>query len=42
MFDGIYWVLIDNGFGSKVNLLDVMLYFNYYDIDFKNGSVMFL
>lgn len=39
MPDGTYWVLTDNGFGSKANSPDAMLYLNHYDIDFKNGSV---
>ncbi len=38
MPDGTYWVLTDNGFGSKANSPDAMLYLNHYDIDFKNGS----
>lgn len=39
MPDGTYWVLTDNGFGSKANSPDAMLYLNHYNIDFKNGSV---
>lgn len=39
MSDGTYWVLTDNGFGSKANSPDAMLYLNHYDIDFKSGTV---
>ena len=39
MPDGSYWVLTDNGFGSKVNSPDAMLYLNRYGIDFKSGSM---
>ncbi len=39
MPDGTYWVLTDNGFGSKANSPDAMLYLNHYNIDFKNGNV---
>ncbi|EDK1374887.1 glycerophosphodiester phosphodiesterase [Salmonella enterica subsp. enterica] len=37
--DGTYWVLTDNGFGSKANSPDAMLYLTNYKIDFKNGTV---
>ncbi|WP_423258502.1 esterase-like activity of phytase family protein, partial [Escherichia coli] len=40
MPDGTYWVLTDNGFGSKANSPDAMLYLNQYKIDFKDGSVV--
>ena len=39
MPDGTYWVLTDNGFGSKANSPDAMLYLNHYKIDFKDGTV---
>ncbi|WP_082890512.1 esterase-like activity of phytase family protein [Halotalea alkalilenta] len=39
MADGTYWVLSDNGFGSKANSPDAMLYLNHYRIDFDDGSV---
>ena len=40
MPDGTYWVLTDNGFGSKANSPDAMLYLNHYKIDFKDGTVV--
>ncbi|MGY2051004.1 esterase-like activity of phytase family protein [Methylobacterium sp. JK268] len=39
MADGTYWVLTDNGYGSKANSPDAMLYLNRYRIDFDQGSV---
>ncbi|MCS3406602.1 esterase-like activity of phytase family protein [Serratia sp. AKBS12] len=39
MADGSYWVLTDNGFGSKANSPDAMLYLNHYQIDFNTGGV---
>ncbi|ENF4113211.1 hypothetical protein RS624_000353 [Yersinia enterocolitica] len=39
MPDGTYWVLTDNGFGSKANSPDAMLYLNHYDIDFCIDSL---
>ncbi len=39
MPDGSYWVLTDNGFGSKVNSPDAMLYLNRYQIDWKSGKL---
>ena len=36
---GSYWILTDNGFGTKVNSPDAMLYLNRYAIDFKAGSM---
>ncbi|MBS0975338.1 esterase-like activity of phytase family protein [Serratia rubidaea] len=39
MPDGSYWVLTDNGFGSKANSPDAMLYLSHYRIDFKTGAV---
>ncbi|MFM2450291.1 MAG: hypothetical protein RIS44_2741 [Pseudomonadota bacterium] len=39
MPDGSYWVLTDNGFGSKANSPDAMLYLNRYHIDWKSGNL---
>ncbi len=39
MSDGSYWVLTDNGFGSKANSPDAMLYLNRYSIDWKSGNL---
>ncbi|MFC5521528.1 esterase-like activity of phytase family protein [Polaromonas jejuensis] len=39
MPDGSFWILTDNGFGSKANSPDSMLYLNRYRIDFKGGSM---
>ena len=39
MPDGTYWVLTDNGAGSKANSPDFMLYLNRYRIDFAKGDV---
>ena len=39
MPDGSYWVLTDNGFGSKANSPDAMLYLNRYRIDWKSGKL---
>lgn len=38
MPDGSYWLLTDNGAGSKANSSDFMLYLNQYDIDFENNK----
>lgn len=38
MSDGTYWVLTDNGAGSKANSPDFMLYLNRYAIDFQSGQ----
>jgi hypothetical protein len=38
MADGSYWVLTDNGAGSKANSPDFMLYLNRYSVDFKSGQ----
>jgi hypothetical protein len=35
---GSFWILTDNGFGSKVNSSDAMLYLNRYAVDFKKGD----
>ncbi len=39
MSDGSYWVLTDNGFGSKANSPDSMLFLNRYNIDWKSGEL---
>ena len=39
MPDGSFWVLTDNGFGSKANSPDVMLYLNQYRIDWSAGTL---
>ncbi|WP_243728748.1 esterase-like activity of phytase family protein [Mesocricetibacter intestinalis] len=38
MADGSYWILTDNGAGSKANSADFMLYLSRYRIDFKQGN----
>mgnify|MGYP001187642266 CR=1 FL=1 len=38
MDDGTYWILTDNGAGSKANSPDFMLYLNQYDIDFDSNE----
>ncbi|MCJ0765744.1 esterase-like activity of phytase family protein [Variovorax terrae] len=38
MADGSFWVLTDNGAGSKANSPDFMLYLNHYKVDFKSGQ----
>ena len=38
MADGSYWLLTDNGAGSKANSPDFMLYLNRYAVDFKRGQ----
>ena len=38
MADGSYWLLTDNGAGSKANSPDFMLYLNQYKVDFKSGQ----
>lgn len=35
--DGSYWLLTDNGAGSKANSPDFMLYLNHYTVDFQRG-----
>lgn len=37
--DGTFWVLTDNGFGSKANSPDSMLYLNHLRIDWASGKV---
>ena len=39
MKDGSYWVLTDNGFGSKANSADAMLMFHHVKPDWKSGRV---
>jgi hypothetical protein len=38
MPDGTFWVLTDNGMGSKANSPDSMLYLNRYRIDWNTGT----
>ena len=38
MADGSYWLLTDNGAGSKANSPDFMLHLNHYKVDFKTGQ----
>jgi hypothetical protein len=42
MKDGSYWVLTDNGYGSKANSPDAMLMFHQVRPDWKSGSVTLL
>jgi len=37
MADGSFWILTDNGAGSKANSPDFALYLNHYTVDFKTG-----
>ncbi len=39
MKDGSYWVLTDNGYGSRANSADAMLMFHHVKPDWKSGSV---
>lgn len=39
MPDGSFWILTDNGFGSKANSPDSMLFLNRYAVDFKSGAM---
>ncbi len=39
MPDGTFWVLTDNGFGSKANSPDSMLYLNRYRMDWAQGTM---
>jgi hypothetical protein len=39
MSDGSYWVLTDNGFGTKANSPDSMLFLNRYTIDWAAGTL---
>ena len=38
MGDGTFWIITDNGFGSKANSMDSMLYLNHYRIDWATGQ----
>ncbi|HYF54546.1 MAG TPA: esterase-like activity of phytase family protein [Salinarimonas sp.] len=37
--DGTFWVLTDNGFGSKANSPDAMLFLSRYRLDWASGAV---
>lgn len=39
MKDGSYWVLSDNGYGSKANSADAMLMFHHVQPDWSTGAV---
>lgn len=39
MPDGTFWVLTDNGFGSKANSPDAMLFLSQYRIDWSSGAM---
>ena len=39
MPDGTFWVITDNGLGSRYNSADSMLYLNNYKIDWASGAV---
>jgi hypothetical protein len=39
MADGTFWVLTDNGFGSKLNSPDAMLFLRRYAIDWATGTM---
>ena len=38
MADGSFWLLTDNGAGSKANSSDFMLHLSHYTVDFKSGQ----
>ncbi|MDR2326283.1 MAG: esterase-like activity of phytase family protein [Acidovorax sp.] len=38
MADGSFWIITDNGAGSKANSPDFMLHLSRYKVDFKAGS----
>lgn len=38
MADGSFWIITDNGFGSRANSPDSMLYLNQYRIDWASGT----
>lgn len=38
MADGSFWIITDNGAGSKANSPDFMLHLSRYNIDFKTGT----
>ena len=37
MADGSFWLLTDNGAGSKANSPDFMLHLSHYTVDFQSG-----
>ncbi len=37
MADGSFWILTDNGAGSKANSPDFMLHLSHYTVDFQSG-----
>lgn len=39
MADGTFWVLTDNGFGSRANSPDSMLFLNRYKIEWDKGTL---
>jgi hypothetical protein len=39
MPDGTFWVLTDNGFGSKANSPDAALFLSHYRIDWATGNI---
>ena len=39
MSDGTFWVLTDNGFGSKANSPDAALFLSHYRIDWTAGTI---
>jgi hypothetical protein len=39
MPDGTYWVLTDNGFGSRANSSDSALFLSHYKMDWDKGTV---
>jgi hypothetical protein len=39
MPDGTFWIITDNGFGSKANSPDSMLYLNRYRVDWDKGTM---
>ncbi|MFG1420212.1 esterase-like activity of phytase family protein [Roseixanthobacter liquoris] len=39
MPDGTFWIITDNGFGSKANSPDAMLMANGFKVDWKTGAV---
>jgi hypothetical protein len=42
MPDGTFWTLSDNGFGSKANSSDAMLFLHHLSFDWKTGKVTVL
>jgi hypothetical protein len=42
MPDGTYWILTDNGAGSKANSPDFMLYLSHYNVEFATGTANLL